>query len=114
MSSTAGGNVFAEGVIDMLPAHRFAGLSEGARGLIVVSAAVAAVGLGVLTPLAYLLGGGSATSEVVLAWCLCAATTTGAVAALTALRYWKARADWSERLRKLVRRVPIFCLFSVL
>lgn len=87
----------------MLPAHRFAGLSQGARGLVVATGAVAAVGLGFLTPLVFLLTDiSSATSEAVLAWCLCAATTAGGIAAVVALRYWRTRAEWSERLRKLV------------
>ncbi|KAM7534493.1 hypothetical protein Aperf_G00000115415 [Anoplocephala perfoliata] len=101
VSPTASGNLFAEGVIDVLPAHRFVGLSESARSTVVVAGALAAVGLGVLTPLTILLASTSATAEVVLAWSLAMATTTGAVGAIAALRYWKARADWSERLRKL-------------
>ncbi|KAH9278248.1 hypothetical protein ECG_09005 [Echinococcus granulosus] len=102
VSPAASGNAFAEGVVDVLPVHRFEGLSQGARGLVVATGAVAAVGLGLLTPLAFLLTGiGSATSEAILAWCLCAATTAGGTTALVALRYWKARAEWSERLRKL-------------
>ncbi|VDM17490.1 unnamed protein product [Hydatigera taeniaeformis] len=102
VSPTAIGNAFAEGVIDVLPTHRFVGLSQGARGLVVATGVVAAVGLGILTPLAFLLTGiGSATSEAILAWCLCAATTAGGITSLVALRYWKARAEWSERLRKL-------------
>ncbi|VDN96558.1 unnamed protein product [Rodentolepis nana] len=101
VSPTASGNLFAEGVVDMLPVHRFVGLSESARTTVVVAGALAGVGLVILTPLTLLLASTSATAEVVLAWSLAMATTTGAIGALAALRYWKARADWSERLRKL-------------
>ncbi|KAM3185981.1 hypothetical protein ACTXT7_005281 [Hymenolepis weldensis] len=101
VSPTASGNLFAEGVVDMLPAHRFVGLSESTRSTVVVAGTLAGVGLAVLTPLTRLLASTSATTEVVLAWSLAMATTTGAIGALAALRYWKARADWSERLRKL-------------
>nr|CDS25630.1 expressed conserved protein [Hymenolepis microstoma] len=101
VSPTASGNLFAEGVVDMLPVHRFVGLSESARTTVVVAGALAGVGLVILTPLTLILASTSLTAEIVLAWSLAMATTTGAVGALAALRYWKARADWSERLRKL-------------
>ena len=101
VSPTANGNLFAEGVVDLLPSHRFIGFSESARGSVVVAAAVAATGLGVLSPLAFLFGS-PGTFEITFAWCLSAGTAAGATAILFALRYWKARADWSERLRKLV------------
>lgn len=96
----------------MLPAHRFVGLSESTRSTVVVAGTLAGVGLAVLTPLTRLLASNSATTEVVLAWSLAMATTTGAIGALAALRYWKARADWSERLRKLVSSMPL-TMFSV-
>ena len=102
VSPTASGNLFAEGVIDILPAHRFVELTESTRGGVILASAVAVAGLGVLSPLAFLFGFPD-TFEVTLAWCLSAATTAGATAALVALRHWKALADWSERLRKLVR-----------
>ncbi|VDK41300.1 unnamed protein product [Taenia asiatica] len=102
VSSAASGNAFAEGVVDILPAHRFMGLSQGARGLVVTTSAVTAVGLSFLTLLAFLFTDiGSTTSEAVLTWCLGAVTTAGGITAVVALRYWRARAEWSERLRKL-------------
>lgn len=90
--------------MDMLPEHRYLGLSEGARSLVVAGAAIGLGGLGVLTPLAHLLlpASASVSPELVLAWSFSATCTAGATAALVALRYWKARADWSERLRRLV------------
>lgn len=79
------------------------GLSQGARGLVVTTSAVTAVGLSFLTLLAFLFTDiGSTTSEAVLTWCLGAVTTAGGITAVVALRYWRARAEWSERLRKLV------------
>lgn len=103
VSAAASGNLFAEGILDILPDHRFLGLSQVARGLVLAAGAIGVAGLGVVTPLAYLVPsvfGGD--PEVVLAWSMSAACTAGATASLAALRYWKTRADWSERLRKLV------------
>ncbi|VDD83346.1 unnamed protein product [Mesocestoides corti] len=101
VSPTAGNSHFAEGVIDILPEHRFVGLSQAATRVVLASASMAVAGLCVLTPIAYLMGGGLGDPELILSWSFSAACTAGITAALVSLRYWKARADWSERLRKL-------------
>lgn len=101
VSSSADGNLFAEGIIDILPEHRHMGLSQLSQGVIAASGAVGLGSLFVVTPLTYFLGA-SSNPELVLTWSISALSASVAVAAIVSMRHWKIRADWSERLRNLV------------
>ncbi|KAL7056054.1 hypothetical protein AAHC03_020952 [Spirometra sp. Aus1] len=98
VSAKASGNLFAEGIVDLLPQHRFLSLSHLSQSLVLGSTAVGAVSLLLVTPIAFLV---SSSPELVLAWSVSAASIAATTAACTWLRHWKLRADWSERLRVL-------------
>lgn len=98
VSAKASSNLFAEGIVDLLPQHRFLSLSRLSQGLVLGSAAVGAGSLLLVTPAAFLF---SSSPELFLAWSVSAASVAATTAVCTWLRHWKLRADWSERLRVL-------------